>query len=54
MHLIPKSDNAQTACSRDDPEPKLRRVAIIEQPEYDGEFRIKSGLGTPWFLYLQL
>ena len=37
IHLMPKSDNAQPACSRDEPEPKLRRVAILEQPAYRGE-----------------
>jgi hypothetical protein len=34
--LIPFSWSAQTACSRDDPQPKLFPATMIESPEYEG------------------
>jgi hypothetical protein len=33
---IPFSWSAQTACSRDDPQPKLFPATMMEAPEYEG------------------
>ena len=44
---IPQPVNAQGACSRDEPQPKLSPATRICAPWYSGLLRGKSGLGPP-------
>ena len=51
--LNPISFRAQGACSRDDPDPKLRPATSIDASAYLGSFRTNSGFGTPSSRYRQ-
>ncbi len=44
---MPASSNAQTACSREDPQPKLRSVTRACAALAPGWFSTKSGLAVP-------
>ena len=48
MTLIPKSLSAQTACSRELPQPKFSPVTMRNLEDvYGGILRMKEGLGSP-------
>ena len=49
----PISFNAHGACSRDEPEPKLRPATRTVAPLYRGSFKMNSGFGTPSSKYRQ-
>src|SRR5487761_1668646 len=43
----PKSSGAQGACSRLEPQPKLRRASKMVAPRYSGRFNSNFGSGEP-------
>ena len=45
--LIPKSDKAQGACSREEPHPKLSPATKILDSLYAGLFKTKSSTSDP-------
>ena len=54
MQRMPKSCNAQGACSREEPQPKLRPATKMLGFWYLGSLKTKSGLRLPSSLNRQL
>ena len=50
--FIPKSDKAQGACSREEPQPKLSPATNILESRYASLFKTKSSTSDPSDLYL--